>query len=609
MRIAGITFTIIIITGFAFRNPLLRYGFEKAQTRLLAKGLKLSCQKLAFTGFSGISMQQTTIASVEALQQPILQCDSMSVYLSPIRGILGFGWINEVEVAQLNLHYHDSNPYFAKAKKGTPDKSKPTKEQTPNGLLSLLKEALQQLPQTLRADFLTLQIDQGLEKNRIRIEALSWEDEKLSAEIGVQQKQRVQQFRISGDLNRQSLEGNLLMEGRKDAPVLISLMGGDFGFSRMQFQLDQISEKKEGLNIQASCEITNAYIDHRRISDTVVRIDAIQGNPIINLRKGSIEIDSSSRWMLNTFAFNAGIHYPIKDSMAAHWAYLNIDMEAGSQLFQSLPAGLFRYTSGISVAGSFAHRFYLWYTPRKLSQTKFEADITYSPDFKVLQWGKAQPEKLNGSFHHDYYDGDRWEAGFEVGPSNPLYTPISQISPNLIESTLKAEDPSYYGHKGFYLEAFREALIANVREKRFARGGSTLSMQLVKNVFLRQHKTLTRKIEEIMLVWLIEHERTVSKQRMLEVYFNIIEWGPGVFGVGSASRFYFGKAPSQLNMGESCYLSSLIPAPSKARWSVDSAGQVSPRWSRYTKLKNRIMRGDSTRFGSADFDFTINAFN
>lgn len=609
MRITGIAFAVILIAGFAFRNPLLRYGFAKAQTRLTDKGLKLSSQKIAFTGLSGISLQQTTIASLEALNQPILQCDSMSVYLSPIRGILGFGWINEVEIAQLNLHYQDSNPWWAKAKKAEPSQSNTNEEQTPNGLLSLVKDILQQLPQYLRVDFLTMQIDQGLEKNKISIDALSWEDEQLSADIGIQQKQRVQHFQISGDLNRQSLEGNLLMEGRANTPVLISLLGGDFGFSRMQFQLDKISEKNEGLQIQASCNITNAYVDHRRISDTVVRIDAIEGNPIINLRKGTLEIDSNSRWKLNTFAFNAGIHYPLKDSMAPHWAYLNIDMDAGSQLFQSLPAGLFRYTSGIDVSGSFAHRFYVWYTPRKLSQTKFEADISYSPDFKVLQWGKAEPNKLNGSFHHDYYDGDRWEAGFEVGPSNPLYTPISQISPNLIESTLKAEDPSYYGHKGFYLEAFREALMANVREKRFARGGSTLSMQLVKNVFLRQHKTLTRKLEEIVLVWLIEHERTVSKQRMLEVYFNIIEWGPGVFGVGSASRFYFGKAPSQLNMGESCYLSSLIPAPSKARWSVDSAGQVSPRWSRYTKLKNRIMRGDSTRFGSEDFEFTINAFN
>lgn len=587
----------------------MRYGFAKAQTRLSAKGLKLSSTQIAFTGLNGILLYTIRIAPINALDQPILECDSMSMYLSPIKGIFGFGWIEGIEISRLNLHYQDASLWFAKAKKGAPKESSSTEAQTPNGLLSLLKEVLQQLPQTLRVDFFTLQIDQGLEKNNIRIDALSWEDEQLSADIGILQKQRLQRFRISGDLNRQSLEGNLRMQGRDSSPVLISIFGGDFGFSRMQFQLNQISEKKEGLQIQASCEISNAYVDHRRISDTVVRIDAIQGNPTINIRKGTLEIDSSSRWKLNTFDFNAGLHYPFKDSMAAHWAYLNIEMDAGAQLFQSLPAGLFRYTSGIDVAGSFAHRFYVWYTPRALSQTKFEADITYSTNFKVIQWGKAQPNKLNGSFHHNYYDGDHWEAGFEVGPNNPLYTPISQISPNLIESTLKSEDPSFYGHKGFYLEAFREALVANVREKRFARGGSTLSMQLVKNVFLRQHKTLTRKLEEIILVWLIEHERTVSKHRMLEVYFNIIEWGPGVFGVGSASRFYFGKAPSQLNMGESCYLSSLIPAPGKARWSVDSTGNVSPRWSRYTKLKNRIIRSDSTRFGPEDFDFTINAFN
>jgi membrane peptidoglycan carboxypeptidase len=126
-------------------------------------------------------------------------------------------------------------------------------------------------------------------------------------------------------------------------------------------------------------------------------------------------------------------------------------------------------------------------------------------------------------------------------------------------------------------------------------------MQLIKNVYLRQHKTLARKIEEIMLVWLIERERAVSKNRMMEVYLNLIEWGPNVFGIGEASWFYFHKYPIQLSIGESVYLASLIPAPSKARWSIDSSGAASERWSRFTVLRNRFLAVDSLEFDREDF--------
>jgi membrane peptidoglycan carboxypeptidase len=76
------------------------------------------------------------------------------------------------------------------------------------------------------------------------------------------------------------------------------------------------------------------------------------------------------------------------------------------------------------------------------------------------------------------------------------------------------------------------------KTKKFSRGASTISMQLIKNVFLTREKTVSRKLEEILLVYILENNRIV-KERMLEVYFNIIEWGPNVYGIGEASRFYF----------------------------------------------------------------------
>ena len=116
------------------------------------------------------------------------------------------------------------------------------------------------------------------------------------------------------------------------------------------------------------------------------------------------------------------------------------------------------------------------------------------------------------------------------------------------------------------------------------RGGSTITMQLVKNVYLTRHKTIARKLEEALLVWLIESNRLCSKERMLEVYLNIIELGPGIYGIGEASRFYFDKKPSGLNLAESVFLASLLPRPKWFKYSFDEQGNLKPYFADYYRV-------------------------
>jgi membrane peptidoglycan carboxypeptidase len=161
-----------------------------------------------------------------------------------------------------------------------------------------------------------------------------------------------------------------------------------------------------------------------------------------------------------------------------------------------------------------------------------------------------------------------------VGESNPNYTPLSQISPYLRKSVLTTEDPSFFSHRGFINEAFKQSIIKNIKNKKFSRGGSTISMQLVKNVFLTREKTLSRKLEEILFVYILENNRIVSKERMLEVYFNVIEWGPNIYGIGEASQFYFQKHPSQLSLNECLFLASIVPSPKKFMYKFDDTGSL-----------------------------------
>ena len=94
-------------------------------------------------------------------------------------------------------------------------------------------------------------------------------------------------------------------------------------------------------------------------------------------------------------------------------------------------------------------------------------------------------------------------------------------------------------------------------------------MQLVKNVFLSRNKTIARKLEEMLIVWLIESNHLTSKERMFEVYLNIAEWGPMIYGAAEASRYYFAKEPSQLNLAECIFMASIIPKPKQVRYCFD----------------------------------------
>lgn len=128
-------------------------------------------------------------------------------------------------------------------------------------------------------------------------------------------------------------------------------------------------------------------------------------------------------------------------------------------------------------------------------------------------------------------------------------------------SVLQSGDGAFFYHRGFLPDALREALIYDLQVHCFAHGGSTITMQLVKNVFLTKKKNFARKLEEALIVWPIETEHLTSKERMYEVYLNIAEWAPIVYGIREASDFYFNKRPSQLTLEESIFLASIIPKP------------------------------------------------
>lgn len=221
---------------------------------------------------------------------------------------------------------------------------------------------------------------------------------------------------------------------------------------------------------------------------------------------------------------------------------------------------------------------------------------------KVLQapeW--ASSDRLMATFEQTVeYEPGKWMT-FLVGPESPDWVPFSEISPHLINSIMTTEDSGFFKHHGFISSEFRSALQQNLQRGYFRLGASSITMQMVKNVLLSREKTLSRKLQEMFLTWYLEHHLT--KERIMEIYFNVIEFGPGIYGIGRAARHYFGKSAKELQPQEAAWFSSILPNP-KRRYVqyCHQNGMLDAKWDAYIK---RIMRRMHERGRLTDDEYNL----
>ena len=136
---------------------------------------------------------------------------------------------------------------------------------------------------------------------------------------------------------------------------------------------------------------------------------------------------------------------------------------------------------------------------------------------------------------------------------------LGRISPYVIKAVIIAEDDKFWTHEGFDFEAMQKALAKDIQKKKLKAGGSTISQQLAKNLYLSPSKNPVRKIKEAILTWRIE--RNLTKKRIIEIYLNVAEWGEGIFGIEAAANHYYGKAASLLTAEEAAKLACVLPNP------------------------------------------------
>ena len=238
-----------------------------------------------------------------------------------------------------------------------------------------------------------------------------------------------------------------------------------------------------------------------------------------------------------------------------------------------LPRDFLQDVSGFELEGSMSAEAKVFVDSRTLGDTHVEVRVhdqcafTGAPQIADLH-------RFDGIFTHRVIEPDGTTFEMETGPGSSNWVPIAAISPFLVHAVLAHEDAGFFTHHGFVPSQFQVALARNLEAGRYVQGASTITMQLVKNVFLHREKTLARKAQEAILTWWIE--RTWTKDRILELYLNVIEYGPAIYGIRNASVHYFGREPAELSLPEASFLANILPNPKLYHAAYDE-GKLSAR--------------------------------
>jgi len=226
----------------------------------------------------------------------------------------------------------------------------------------------------------------------------------------------------------------------------------------------------------------------------------------------------------------------------------------------AVPRDLLDDVADFSLDGRLGARVSLELDSRHFEETELTVHVADGCRFVSVP-GVADLRRVSGPFLHRVLEPDGTVFEMNTGPGTDAWTPISSISPFLVHSVVAHEDSAFFRHSGFAPWAIRDALVRDLEAGSYVVGASTITMQLAKNLFLEREKTIARKAQEVILTWWLEAART--KPEILELYLNLIEYGPGIYGIRAAASHYFGRAPADLSAAESAFLASILPAPKR----------------------------------------------
>lgn len=590
------------------RQSLLDYALSQVKAKVERKfPVTLALGPARFTDLNTVQIAGMSLAPTAQPADTLLRARLLTVSLSVRslfagRPVFSNLEINDARFTARQTRAGTDNYSFLYKKKGKqPATPRDTTRGTNYGLLAnqLLEASFDNVPG--EADFRNFLVtyDSPRHRARITMPRLAIEDGDIEGQLtavidSVENRVGVRGHIEPGDY---ALDAQVFGLNRRPVtlPYVMRRYGAKVQFDTLQLSLtDKDLADGDELTVRGTASARNFIVNHPKLSDRDVRFPRGGIEFVARLGQAFAALEKGTKVTLNRMEFYPELSVrklPLNQRVVGKLVngvrnrretlaglQVKADIESAetpaNTFFAALPEGMFNTLTGIQGTGTLTYRMHLALDMNQVDSLEFNSSLT-PKNFRITRMGAENLNKLNEEFLYTAYNdkGDSIKT-FAVGPSNPDFVAYDEVSDYLKYAIMTAEDPRFLSHRGFMEKAFVKSAIQNIKEKRFARGGSTISMQLVKNVFLTRQKTLTRKIEEALIVWLIENTKLVSKQRMFEVYLNIIEWGPKVYGASEAAEFYFNKNPANLNLSESLYLASIIPRPKYFQRSFNQYGEM-----------------------------------
>lgn len=378
-------------------------------------------------------------------------------------------------------------------------------------------------------------------------------------------------------------------------PVSLAALGvreGDFGLIGVR-EARLAAEAKVVLNpgggSASELEVTSrGRIENARLLRPALAREELSGIGVGWSVSGSVDLDGSKLSIrngeLSLGEVRAELRGELEQSPARTQVKLKLEVPLAScsALFEALPNGAAPLLAGTELAGTFALRAEVLYDSTNPKATVAELEVKNDCRIPVVPQ-EISPKRFRRPWAREV-EGIGGRVQIESGPGTLDWTPYEDISPHMETAILVCEDEGFFRHRGFAWSAIENSIQQNLVEGRFFRGGSTVSMQLAKNLYLGREKTLSRKLQEAVFTMILEQE--LSKHEIMELYLNVIEFGPGIYGIGPAARHYFNEEPRNLSLGQALYLGSILPNPDSHHFVAD--GRVSEKWSSYLRKLMQI---------------------
>lgn len=345
-----------------------------------------------------------------------------------------------------------------------------------------------------------------------------------------------------------------------------------------------LSEAADALTFDGGVTLRSISMKQPRISPELLRgIDfSLSARGVLDDR-GKLRVDDAQ---LDMGALHLRTHGTVEESQEHFAVSLSIDVApaACQALLDSAPQGLLPVVRATRMGGTFGASVDLSFDTRSIE--KLALDYRISDQCRMLEVPHdLSRERFDGTFTYRTYKPDGTIGETVTGPGSPSWTALDDISPFMVAAVLTTEDGAFFRHKGFNHAAIRSSVQANLKARRFVRGASTITMQLAKNLFLARDKALSRKIEEVILADYLE--QVFRKEEMMELYLNVVEFGPDVYGITQAAEYYFGRKPEELHLAECFFLASLLPSPIRYG-RLREKGEASETWMRHLKALMEI---------------------